>query len=268
MGVLRLGHPSGIRRKPWRPLLVAALRWLGKIFGIKHISLHGIDFTFAGAVGWGIALTVPVFGLALLCVWLAHGASHQQAQSELLRAETRQAQHRELEIQRVLDLEVAVRHIGGASMPEAEAAEIAAVIDGNARLYGFDPFLILAVVSTESHGRAHALGHFADGELSGAAGMMQVMPATAKLIAPKLGVRVRGTKDLLDPGLNLAVGSAILLKMVHRYGDLKLGIMAYNVGPNALEAALHGDGRLPASYYAKVMAAYRQIRGGAWKHPS
>jgi soluble lytic murein transglycosylase-like protein len=248
--------------------VVASVRWLGRILGIKHISLHGIEFTFAGAVGWGVALTVPVFGLALLCVWLAHGSSHLQAQSELLRAQSRQAQHRALEIQRVLDLEVAVRRIGGTRMPEEEAAEIAAVIDGNARLYGFDPFLILAVVSTESHGRARALGRLSDGELSGAAGMMQVMPATAKLVAPKLGVKVRGTKDLLDPGLNLAVGSAILLKMVHRYGDLKLGIMAYNVGPNALEAALHGEGTLPASYYAKVMAAYRQIRGNAWKHPS
>ncbi|MEN9354805.1 MAG: hypothetical protein RL318_2130, partial [Fibrobacterota bacterium] len=145
-------------------------------------------------------------------------------------------------------------------IPDAQAAEITAVIDKNARLYGFDPFLILAVVSVESRGHIEAVGHYTSGEVSGATGMMQIMPATARLVAPQMGVKHITREDLFDPAVNLAVGTAILLKMVHRYGDLRLGIMAYNVGPNVLERALHGEGNLPNSYYSKVMSAYRRIR--------
>jgi soluble lytic murein transglycosylase len=184
---------------------------------------------------------------------------------EMLHQECQQADRRLVEAHRIQMLLRAVHHLGGAHIPDAQAAEMTSVIDRNARLYGFDPFLILAVVSVESKGHADAVGHYMSGAESGATGMMQIMPATARLVAPQLGVGRVSRQDLFDPTVNLAVGTAILLKMIHRYGDLRLGIMAYNVGPNVLEKALHGEGSLPTSYYAKVMVAYRRIRREAEK---
>jgi Transglycosylase SLT domain len=257
---LRIGGVQ-VSRWKWKPFFLKIGRLILRMLGIEKISWRdGVQLTFIGALGWGCLLLVPVFGLAIGTVWVARSASHTQTEGELLRAEIRQSQRHLGELKRLVMLNMAIRHLGGARIPDAEAAEIVNVIDHNARLYGFDPFLILAVVSVESRGKTDAVGHYRSGEISGATGMMQIMPATARLVAPQLGVKVKSREDLFDPALNLAVGTAILLKMIHRYGDLRLGIMAYNVGPNALEAALHGQGNLPTSYYAKVMVAYRQIR--------
>ena len=67
-------------------------------------------------------------------------------------------------------------------------------------------------------------------------------------------------KDLMDASYNLSVGVAFLLQMVHRYGDLRLGIMAYNVGQSGLESGLRGESSLPEGYYRKVLARYRRLR--------
>jgi len=264
---VRLGKLQ-IRRIQWLLLFKRFARWTGHWLGIERLSLRGgIELSFIGAVVWGLLVTGLVLGMAILSIWIGQSSSGHQARAEALRVECIQAQKRLQEAHRIQTLLRAVHHLGGRKIPEAQAAEIAAVIDRNARLYGFDPFLILAVVSVESRGHIDAVGHYMSGAESGATGMMQIMPSTARLVAPQLGVKNISREDLFDPSVNLAVGTAILLKMIHRYGDLRLGIMAYNVGPNVLERALHGEGTLPSSYYAKVMAAYRSIRRQAEAAP-
>jgi soluble lytic murein transglycosylase-like protein len=141
-----------------------------------------------------------------------------------------------------------------------EATLLAREIDRNARLYDFDPLLILAVVLTESGAEFDAVGHGASGTASGALGVMQVQPATARTMAFALGKLPPTRSDLLDPSYNLSVGVAFLLQMIHRYGDLRLGIMAYNVGPGGLESGLRGESALPEGYYRKVLGNYRRLR--------
>ena len=141
-----------------------------------------------------------------------------------------------------------------------EASLLAREIDRNARLYDFDPLLILAVVLTESGAQFDAVGHGASGSASGALGVMQVQPATARTMAVALGMTPPGRDDMIDPSYNLSVGVAFLLQMVHRYGDLRLGIMAYNVGPSGLESGLRGESALPEDYYRKVLDNYRRLR--------
>lgn len=257
---LKLGRVT-FRRFRWRPFLVQLTRWVGHRLGIEHLSLRGgLELSFMGAVVWGIGTTFLVLALGVASIWIGQRSSGHQARMEAMRQECQSAEKRLVEAHRIQTLLRAVHHLGGRRIPETEAAELAAVIDRNARLYGFDPFLILAVVSVESQGQIDAVGRYMSGAESGATGMMQIMPATARMVAPQLGVKGLTREQLFDPSVNLAVGTAILLKFIHRYGDLRLGIMAYNVGPNALERALHGQGTLPTSYYAKVMAAYRRIR--------
>lgn len=141
-----------------------------------------------------------------------------------------------------------------------DASLLAREIDRNARLYHFDPLLILAVVLTESGAEFGAVGHGPAGSASGALGVMQVQPATARTMAVALGMAPPARHDLMDPSFNLSVGVAFLLQMVHRYGDLRLGIMAYNVGPTGLESGLRGESALPEEYYRKVLGNYRKLR--------
>jgi soluble lytic murein transglycosylase-like protein len=145
-------------------------------------------------------------------------------------------------------------------IPRAQATLLAEEIDRNAQLYQFDPLLILAVVLTESQAKAGAVGRNATGTTSGAMGVMQVKPATARQTAQSLGIEVTDSTRLMDPVFNLTVGVAYLLQMVHRYRDLRLGIMAYNVGATNLETALRGKSDLPEEYYRKVFAKYRYLR--------
>jgi soluble lytic murein transglycosylase-like protein len=86
-----------------------------------------------------------------------------------------------------------------------------------------------------------------------------VQPATARQIAASLGIATPDRDDLLDPTFNLTVGVAYLLQMVHRYGNLRLGIMAYNVGAAGLEAGLRGESVLPEGYYRKVYSNYQAL---------
>jgi len=145
-------------------------------------------------------------------------------------------------------------------IPRMQATLLAEEIDRNAQLYHFDPLLILAVVLTESQGQSNAIGRFSSGSASGAMGVMQIQPATARQTAQSLGLDVTDSSQLMDPAFNLTVGVAYLLQMVHRYQDLRLGIMAYNVGATNLETALRGKTDLPEDYYRKVFAKYRYLR--------
>ena len=148
----------------------------------------------------------------------------------------------------------------GGRLPSQQASLLAEEIERNARLYHFDPLLILAVVLTESQGQFTAVGRLSSGTASGAVGVMQLQPATARQTALRMGIEVPDSDHLLDPSFNLTVGVAYLLQMVHRYGDLRLGIMAYNVGASGLESGLRGESDLPEDYYRKVFTKYRQLQ--------
>ena len=65
----------------------------------------------------------------------------------------------------------------------------------------------------------------------GATGLMQLMPATAKLVMRKLPNQ-NILNDLTDPQSNIMLGSTYLQSMVDYFNDqLPLAVMAYNAGP-------------------------------------
>ena len=130
---------------------------------------------------------------------------------------------------------------------------------GMSRSVGFDPLLILAVVSVESRGNPAAQGKFRSGNVSGAVGLMQIKYETARIVGRSIRNPVRREWDLLRPDVNLLYGTAYLLQMVNRYGSLEKGLIAYNMGPGALESALAGHRRLPRRYYNRVLSNYRGL---------
>jgi soluble lytic murein transglycosylase-like protein len=86
--------------------------------------------------------------------------------------------------------------------------------------YGLAPSLVNAVIAQESGFNPNAVSS------AGAAGLMQIMPATAASL---------GLTDPFDPVANLRAGMAYLSSLVRRYnGDIPLALAAYNAGPEAV----------------------------------
>lgn len=91
-----------------------------------------------------------------------------------------------------------------------------------ARKQGVDPSYILPLINTESRGNPNAVSS------KGAAGVMQLMPATAKSL---------GVTDLFDPVQNVRAGVSYFKQQLDKFGTPELAYAAYNAGPGAVQKA-------------------------------
>ena len=67
---------------------------------------------------------------------------------------------------------------------------------------------------------------------AGALGLMQIMPATGRLTARKIGMKKFRTSDLLIAKKNIAIGTAYMKQMQDKFnGNQILATAAYNAGP-------------------------------------
>ncbi len=87
-----------------------------------------------------------------------------------------------------------------------------------------DPFLVAAVIGQESAFDASARS------AANAYGLMQLVPATARLIGRSLGIRRVSTRSLVDADTNLRLGTAHLADLVEEFGKVHLALAAYNAG--------------------------------------
>ncbi len=72
---------------------------------------------------------------------------------------------------------------------------------------------------------------------SGARGLMQIMPNTARYISKKSGIRIANNKSLNEPETNLALGQFYIDTLLGRKGisgDMTSLLIAYNAGPGNL----------------------------------
>ncbi|NMD33840.1 MAG: lytic transglycosylase domain-containing protein [Firmicutes bacterium] len=88
-----------------------------------------------------------------------------------------------------------------------------------------DPFLIAAVIQTESGFREDAVSS------EGARGLMQLLPSTAEWIATKTGESDFHPDKLFEPGYNITVGSWYLADLLRQFnGNEVIALAAYNGG--------------------------------------
>src|ERR1017187_7429726 len=88
---------------------------------------------------------------------------------------------------------------------------------------------ILAVMRQESLFRKDAVSR------ADARGLMQMLPATAALVAMRWHLPAPHRDDLFDPAIAVPLGAAYVRELLDRYGDqLSLGLAAYNAGPAAV----------------------------------
>ncbi len=107
---------------------------------------------------------------------------------------------------------------------------------------GAGPSVILSLIRQESSFDPGAMSG------SGAEGLMQLMPGTARMIAARSGLGLPAAGLMGDPAANIGLGSAYFATLMSRFGNcLPLAIAAYNAGPRNVETWLaeNGDPRLP-----------------------
>ena len=98
-----------------------------------------------------------------------------------------------------------------------------------ASLTGLPPDLIYAIIRQESLYRADARSS------AGALGLMQLLPETARRTAKAWDLPLRSTASLLQPSVNVPLGSAYLRGLYDRSGgQAALAMGGYNAGPGAV----------------------------------
>lgn len=122
------------------------------------------------------------------------------------------------------------------------------------RAHRIDPELVLAVISVESSfynwSRSRA----------GAVGLMQLRPATGREVAQTVAIPWQGRRTLVDPELNVRLGTRYLATLQQRFGDLSTALTAYNHGPTRVAAMLKNCDRLPRGYAARVLRTYEALK--------
>ena len=90
---------------------------------------------------------------------------------------------------------------------------------------GLDPFLVASLIRQESEFNPNAVSH------ANAYGLMQLLPSVGKSIAKKEGIKPFDAGRLLDPRINLQLGTINLKQVLNRYGgQVEYALAAYNAG--------------------------------------
>ena len=111
----------------------------------------------------------------------------------------------------------------GTGNKQADKVQIQSLISQVAREQNIDQTLLRAVVEAESDYNQFEVSK------TGAKGLMQLMPGTAKEM---------GVADPFDPHQSLTGGAKYLNQMIKKYGgNLELALAAYNAGPGKVHPA-------------------------------
>ncbi|MCY1017932.1 transglycosylase SLT domain-containing protein [Pyxidicoccus sp. MSG2] len=127
-------------------------------------------------------------------------------------------------------LSASTRPIWEATWPRAYRA----LIERYARASRVDPDLLQGLIREESRFNPRARSS------TGALGLAQLMPATARQVADSLDLPPVGEAALLQPADNVRLGAAYLGQLLKHFGgNVAYAVAAYNAGPGAVERWRH-----------------------------
>ena len=135
---------------------------------------------------------------------------------------------------------------------KVEPAALTGMLTDAGRQHDIDADLLASVVMAESGGQARAVSR------TGAQGLMQLMPGTARELS---------VKDSFEPQQNIAGGTQYLDEMLTRYhDDIPKAVAAYNAGPAAVDK-YHGvpPYRETRAYVARVVGEFNRRKRAAAK---
>jgi soluble lytic murein transglycosylase len=90
---------------------------------------------------------------------------------------------------------------------------------------GLDPYLVASLIRQESEFNSTVVSH------ANAYGLMQLLPSVGKSMAKKDGVKRFDARQLLDPSVNLELGTTNLKQVLNRFGgQVEYALAAYNAG--------------------------------------
>jgi soluble lytic murein transglycosylase len=133
----------------------------------------------------------------------------------------------------------------------------------HAREHHLDPALLAAVIYQESKFNADAKSS------SGAIGLMQLTPTTARGIAIRTGGRAFRTADLYDPEINIRYGAWYLDNLFQKYRSEQLVLAAYNAGQGNVDrwrASGSGIKFGETRAYVKHVEHLQRIYFDAWRN--
>src|SRR5690606_6367260 len=96
--------------------------------------------------------------------------------------------------------------------------------------------MVHAIARQESEFDRNRVSH------AGAAGLMQLMPGTAREQAGRLGIAYMSASIMPDTQYNIRLGNSYVQRMMNSYGSYPLAVAAYNAGPGNVNKWLRQNG--------------------------
>jgi soluble lytic murein transglycosylase len=99
-----------------------------------------------------------------------------------------------------------------------------------------EPGLVYAVMREESGYQPEVLS------VSGARGLLQIMPETGERLAASASLKAFSPDDLFLPRVNIRLGSSYLQQLMERFdGRISATVASYNAGPEAVSRWFEGE---------------------------
>lgn len=122
-------------------------------------------------------------------------------------------------------------------------------VDRSSKRFGIDPLAVLGIIAIESEFDPLAVSP------RGAMGLMQLRADTARELAEDLGIAWRSDDLLLDPDVNVLLGSFYLSRLINRFGDIDAALAAFHDGPGRVQLFKGQGESVPLEYANRVWDA-------------
>ena len=141
-----------------------------------------------------------------------------------------------------------------AELGPIDEERLAEVILVESDKYKLDPLFVLALIKTESNFSSLSKS------LSGAIGLMQILPFTGRALAEELNLKWMGPETLLDPYTNVRIGIHYISSLTERFNDINASLAAYNAGPTYFATRMRSGELVAQNYVNRVLDNYRDFK--------